>query len=238
MKQSKGVRRLRLPRLPRRLEQLPDRRHARQSERPIRARRCVESIGLAGAMRRGNPKSKVQIIELSDFQCPTCGEGAQEGRADHRQEPRQGRLLPPRSPALRASRVGARRRPRRARAVRRWRRRSTGTTSTSSSRTRRRSASSRSTRSSRISSRTTTSNWKAVEKIYKSPAERKALLDQVSRAFDNGVLSTPTYIINGQMHGLRPRGNVHDRRDQEGAGGEVAQQFILSRRSDGEGSGN
>ena len=27
---------------------------------------------LAGATRRGNPKSKVQIIELSDFQCPTC----------------------------------------------------------------------------------------------------------------------------------------------------------------------
>ncbi|HEX3578336.1 MAG TPA: thioredoxin domain-containing protein, partial [Thermoanaerobaculia bacterium] len=32
----------------------------------------VESIGLSGATRRGNPKSKVQIIELSDFECPTC----------------------------------------------------------------------------------------------------------------------------------------------------------------------
>ena len=32
----------------------------------------VESIGLAGAMRRGNPKAKVQIVELSDFECPTC----------------------------------------------------------------------------------------------------------------------------------------------------------------------
>src|SRR6202022_458250 len=32
----------------------------------------IESIGLAGAMHRGNPKAKVQIIEMSDFECPTC----------------------------------------------------------------------------------------------------------------------------------------------------------------------
>ena len=32
----------------------------------------VESLGLTGATRRGNPKAKVQIIELSDFECPTC----------------------------------------------------------------------------------------------------------------------------------------------------------------------
>ena len=44
-------------------------------------------------------------------------------------------------------------------------------------------------------------DWAAVEKIYKSPAERKALLDQVSRAFAVGVVSTPTIIINGQKMG-------------------------------------
>ncbi len=49
-------------------------------------------------------------------------------------------------------------------------------------------------------------NWPAVEKIYRNPAERTALLDQVSRAFDNGVNSTPTYIVNGQIMGFGPKG--------------------------------
>jgi protein-disulfide isomerase len=48
--------------------------------------------------------------------------------------------------------------------------------------------------------------WARVEKIYKSPDERAALLDQVSRAFDNGINSTPTYIVNGQMMGYGPEG--------------------------------
>ena len=48
---------------------------------------------------------------------------------------------------------------------------------------------------------------KRVEKIYRSPAERAAVLDQVSRAFDTGVNSTPTYIINGQMMGFGPKGS-------------------------------
>ena len=49
--------------------------------------------------------------------------------------------------------------------------------------------------------------WKKVEKIYRSPQERTALLDQVSRSFDVGVNSTPTYIINGQMIGYGPSGS-------------------------------
>ena len=44
-------------------------------------------------------------------------------------------------------------------------------------------------------------DWKAVNKIYSSPAERKALLDQVSRAFAVGIVATPTIIINGQRMG-------------------------------------
>ena len=47
----------------------------------------------------------------------------------------------------------------------------------------------------------------AVQKIYSSKAERQALLEQVSRAFSMGVASTPTYIINGQMMGYGPEGN-------------------------------
>jgi protein-disulfide isomerase len=45
-------------------------------------------------------------------------------------------------------------------------------------------------------------SWAAVEKIYRSSAERTALLDQVSRAFAIGITSTPTFIINGQPIGF------------------------------------
>ena len=45
-------------------------------------------------------------------------------------------------------------------------------------------------------------SWPAVEKIYRSAAERTVLLDQVSRAFAIGITSTPTFIINGQPIGF------------------------------------
>jgi protein-disulfide isomerase len=47
----------------------------------------------------------------------------------------------------------------------------------------------------------------AVQKIYSSKPERQALLEQVSRAFSIGVSATPTYIVNGQMLGFGPDGN-------------------------------
>ncbi len=49
-------------------------------------------------------------------------------------------------------------------------------------------------------------DWKAVEKIYRDPKEKSLLLEQVSRAFDNGLVSTPTYIVNGQILGYGPEG--------------------------------
>lgn len=49
-------------------------------------------------------------------------------------------------------------------------------------------------------------DWAAMEKIYNSPTERQALLDQVSRAFALGIISTPTYIINGEAMGFGPEG--------------------------------
>lgn len=45
-------------------------------------------------------------------------------------------------------------------------------------------------------------NWAAIEKIYASKAEHQALLDQVSRAFAVGLVSTPTFILNGQPVGF------------------------------------
>lgn len=50
-------------------------------------------------------------------------------------------------------------------------------------------------------------DWAAVQKIYASKAERTALLDQVSRAFSLGVNSTPTFIVNGQIMGFGPEGS-------------------------------
>ena len=42
-------------------------------------------------------------------------------------------------------------------------------------------------------------NWNAVQKIYRSDAEKKAMLEAVSRLFGAGVNSTPTFIVNGQF---------------------------------------
>ena len=45
-------------------------------------------------------------------------------------------------------------------------------------------------------------DWKAVEKIYNSKAEQQAVLDSVSRSFAVGINSTPTFIVNGQIVGF------------------------------------
>jgi protein-disulfide isomerase len=41
-------------------------------------------------------------------------------------------------------------------------------------------------------------DWKKVRAITKSPAERKVLIRQVERINDLGILATPTYIVNGR----------------------------------------
>ncbi len=41
--------------------------------------------------------------------------------------------------------------------------------------------------------------WSKVEPIYRSESEKKAVLEQVGRAFGNGIFATPTFIVNGQM---------------------------------------
>ena len=50
-------------------------------------------------------------------------------------------------------------------------------------------------------------NWAAVEKIYHSKAEQSLIMEQVSRAFDLGIVSTPTFIVNGQILGFGPNGD-------------------------------
>lgn len=50
-------------------------------------------------------------------------------------------------------------------------------------------------------------DWNALNKIYSSKTERQALLDQVSRAFAAGIASTPTFVVNGQIMGFGPDGS-------------------------------
>jgi protein-disulfide isomerase len=49
-------------------------------------------------------------------------------------------------------------------------------------------------------------SWADVNKVYSSKSERTALLEQVSRAFAAGIASTPTFIVNGQIMGFGPEG--------------------------------
>lgn len=168
-------------------------------------RAIVDSIGLTGATRRGNPKSKVQIIELSDFECPTCA------KAHKKVEPIIARnldkvdyyrldlpLFEHHEWALDAA-LGARALSKVA-PGKYWNyvnfvfenQETIGKEPFD--------------KFFKNFVEDNDINWKAVEKIYKSPAEKKALIDQVSRAFDNGILSTPTYIINGQVIGFGPEG--------------------------------
>jgi len=41
--------------------------------------------------------------------------------------------------------------------------------------------------------------WKKIEPLYRSSLEKQALLDQIGRAFDRGIFSTPTFFINGRQ---------------------------------------
>ncbi len=168
----------------------------------------VESLGLENAVRRGNPKSRVQIIELSDFECPTCARAHKDVEpliAKHLSKISYARLDLPlfehHEWALPAA-LGARAVVKVAKA-KYWtyvnfvfeNQEAIGKSP---------------------SFDTVLKNfcedhdidWKPVEKIYRSPTERAALLEQVSRAFDIGISSTPTYIINGQMLGFGPSGQT------------------------------
>jgi protein-disulfide isomerase len=49
-------------------------------------------------------------------------------------------------------------------------------------------------------------SWAEINKIYSNKAERTALLEQVSRAFAVGIASTPTFVVNGQIMGFGPEG--------------------------------
>jgi len=169
------------------------------------SRTLLESIGIKNAVRRGNPKAKTQIIELSDFECPTCG------RAHKVIEPLVEKnlakvdyyrldlpLFEHHEWAVDAA-LGARAISKVAPA-KYWAYENFIFANQEAI------ANQKFDDVLKNFCEDHDINWPAVQKIYRSPAERAALLEQVSRLFDNGVVSTPTYIVNGQIMGYGPEG--------------------------------
>jgi len=167
----------------------------------------VQSLGIENAVRRGNPKASLKIIELSDFQCPTCG------RAHKDVEPLIARrlskidyyrldlpLFDHHEWAFSAA-LGAR-------AIHKvapakyW---SYVNFVFENQETIGKSESFDKVLQNFCEDRDI--DWKKVAKIYHSPTERAALLEQTSRAYDTGINSTPTYIVNGQILGFGPSGS-------------------------------
>jgi len=166
----------------------------------------VQSLAMENAVRRGNPKSPLKIIELSDFQCPTCG------RAHKDIEPLIARNLSKVDyyrldlplfdhhewalPAALGARAIYKVAPAKYMSYVNFVFDNQETIGKSES-------------FDKVLQNFCEDHdidWKKVEKIYQSPIERAALLEETSRAFDTGVNSTPTYIINGQILGFGPKG--------------------------------
>lgn len=170
------------------------------------SRTLLNEIGLPNAARRGNPKAKTEIIELSDFECPTCG------RAHLKVEPLIAKNLSKINYArldlpLFETHEWSFQAAMGARAIQRlapakyWEYvdyifHNQETLS-------------KDTIDTFVKNWCTDHDidWNAVAKIYSSPIERQALLDQVGRIFGANILSTPTYIINGRVMGFGPEGD-------------------------------
>lgn len=169
----------------------------------------LESIGTENAVRRGNPNSKLKIIELSDFQCPTCGRAHKEiepiveknlSKVDYYRLDLP--LFDHHEWAVPAA-TGAR-------AIQRVAPSKYWTYVNfvfANQETIDKGGPAGFDKTLQNFCEDNDIDWKKVEKIYRSPQERAALLEQVSRSFDVGVNSTPTYIINGQMIGYGPSGS-------------------------------
>jgi hypothetical protein len=164
-----------------------------------------EGLGVENAVRRGNKASKVEIIELSDFECPTCGrehkliEPILEKNLSKVDYKRLDLPLYEHHEWAMFAALGAH-------AIQKvapakyWdyanfvfaNQETIGKQSFDK----------------------TLKNfcedhdipWAKVDALYRSNSQRQALLDQVSRAFDNGISSTPTFILNGQILGFGKEG--------------------------------
>lgn len=174
----------------------------------------LDSIGMSSAVTRGNKKAKVQIVELSDFQCPTCK------RAHDLME----KIIPASLDRISYSRLDlsifehhdwSLQAALAARAVQKvapqhyWKfvdyifdnqeviNKAIVDTVV------------------RDFVDDNGIDWKKFEPLYRSTSERNALVAQIAAAYDNGIYATPTFIVNGQIIGY-------------GTDGEYVKKFIES----------
>ena len=160
-----------------------------------------DAIGVQNAARRGNKTSKLEIIEISDFQCPTCA------RAHETLEPiltknlkkiNYARLDLPlfehHDWAVNAA-LGAR-------AIQRVAPAKYWNFVDQVFKNQEKLASTPFETFLKNFVADNDINWESIQAIYASRSERQALLDQTSRSFAVGINSTPTFLINGQMIGF------------------------------------
>lgn len=164
-----------------------------------------ESLGVDKAVRRGNPKAKTEIIELSDFECPTCGRAHKTiepiiekhlSQIDYKRldlplfEHHEWAVFA----ALGAHAI------QKVAPAKYWsyvnfvfaNQETIGKQSFD--------------KTLQNFCEDNDVSWAKVQPLYRSNAERQAIMDQVSRTFDNGINSTPTYIVNGQIMGFGREG--------------------------------
>ena len=173
------------------------------SEKP--GKTIADVLNVSTAVRRGNPKAKIEIIELSDFECPACGNAHKTiwpviqknlskinfGRLDLPLFEHHEWALPAALGARAIQQVAP---------SKYW-----------------------DYVDFMFSNQETISkqpfdqvlkdfvedhdiDWAKIEKIYHAPAEQQAVIEQVERAFDNNINATPTFILNGQVLAFGPDG--------------------------------
>lgn len=165
-----------------------------------------ETIGISNGARRGNASSKVEILEISDFQCPTCANAHAKLEPYLQQNLSKINYIRLDLPlfeshdwAVQAA-MGARALQRVAPA-KYW-------SYVDFIFKNQEQISGRGNFDAVLKEwiEDNDVSWDAVNKIYANKAERAALLDQVSRVFSVGIASTPTFVVNGQIMGFGPDG--------------------------------
>lgn len=161
----------------------------------------VAALNIDSGVRRGNAASKVDIVEISDFQCPTCA------RAHEKLEP----LFAKNLKKIRYTRLdlplfehhdwaifaalGAR-------AIQRVAPASYWTYVDQVFKNQEKISKADFDNFLKNFASDHDLDWAAIERVYRSKSERQAVLDQGSRLFAVGIVSTPTFLVNGQIVGF------------------------------------
>lgn len=165
----------------------------------------VQALGIANAATRGNTMGRVRILEVSDFQCPTCK------RAHEMLEP----IIRKNIGKISYSRVDlplfehhdwvveaalAGRAIQKAAPGKYW-----GYVDYIFAN---QEAINKNNVQTMIRDFVTDNDldWSKIEPLYRSADAKKALLEQKARAYSNGIFGTPTFIVNGQIVSYGPDG--------------------------------